>query len=104
MVKFRYNEPPPIQANDAIFLMLEEQLACPNHPEVRGHLNRLVSTEGVEEAIAKEMMALILAFHIARSDIMERPFDYRNARTRSTPWKETGTRKNPGSCRGPASR
>jgi hypothetical protein len=67
-------EPNP-QAKAALLEALEQQLNSRETPEVKQELKRLVAA-GVPESEAKEMMALILAFHIARLMKGTKPFDY----------------------------
>jgi formate dehydrogenase maturation protein FdhE len=61
-------------ARAALMQGLEDQLRSSETPEVRAELDRLV-TAGVNKKEAKEMMATILAFHIARLMKAEKPFD-----------------------------
>jgi formate dehydrogenase maturation protein FdhE len=62
-------------ARAALMQALEDQLRSSETPEVRAELDRLV-TAGVNKKEAKEMMATILAFHIARLMKDAKPFDY----------------------------
>lgn len=67
-------EPNP-RAKAALLRALEDQLRSPETPEVRGELARLIQA-GVKENEAKEMMAAMLAFHIASMMKGTRQFDY----------------------------
>jgi len=62
-------------ARAALLRALEVQLNSPETPEVKAELNRLIAA-GVKKKEAKEMMATILAFHIARLMTSTKPFDY----------------------------
>ena len=63
------------RAGAAILQALEDQLRSPETPEVVAELNRLLAA-GVRKKAAKEMMATILAFHIARLMKGTKSFDY----------------------------
>jgi hypothetical protein len=63
------------RAKAALLQALEDQLRSPETPEVKAELARLVAA-GVKKKEAKEMMATILAFHIARLMRGTKPFDY----------------------------
>jgi len=63
------------RARAALLQALEDQLRSPETPEVTAELQRLVAA-GVKKAKAKEMMALILMFHLARLMRGTRAFDY----------------------------
>ncbi len=63
------------RARAALLQALEDQLQSPETPEVRAELDRLLAA-GVEEMRAKELMALILSFHIARLMRGKEAFDY----------------------------
>lgn len=63
------------RARAALLQALDDQLNSSETPEVRAELQRLTAA-GIKEKEAKEMMATILAFHIARLMRSEKPFDY----------------------------
>jgi hypothetical protein len=63
------------RAKAALLLGLENQLGSPETPEVKAELDRLIAS-GVKMKKAKEMMAAILAFHIARVMKGTQAFDY----------------------------
>lgn len=63
-------------ARAALLQALEDQLTSKDTPEVKAQLQRLLA-EGVKMEEAKEMMALVLMFHITRMMQTEKPFDYK---------------------------
>ena len=63
------------RARAAILQALEDQLHSPETPEVKAELARLIAA-GVKKKKAKEMMALILMFHITRMMKGTKSFDY----------------------------
>jgi hypothetical protein len=63
------------RAKAALLQALEDQLRSPETPEVKAELDRLLAA-GVKKKEAKEMMATVLAFHIARLMRGTKPFDY----------------------------
>ena len=63
------------RARAALLQALDDQLRSPETPEVKAELQRLVAA-GVKKEKAREMMALILMFHMTRLMKGTKPFDY----------------------------